>query len=100
MRSVRYLEAARTEFLHEIDYFSHIDPRLAKRFDRAVLKAEAQAAEFADSGTPYKHGTRRVLLPDRFKFSLVYLASADDILVVALAPFQRRPGYWKARLPA
>ena len=98
MREVRYLEAARAEFLHEIGYFSKISPRLAERFDQAIEKAEVQAAEFADMGSLYKHGTRRVLLPDRFKFSLVYLVFIDHVLVVAVAPFKRRPGYWKGRI--
>ena len=100
MSEVRYLDEARAEFLHEIDYFSKISPRLAERFDQAIEKAEVRAAEFADMGSRYKHGTRRVLLPDRFKFSLVYLVFTDHVLVVAVAPFKRRPGYWKGRVAA
>lgn len=98
MKSVRYLEEARAEFLHEVDYFAQVSSRLAERFDRAVQKAEAQVAEFAEMGSPYKYGTRRVLLPDKFKFSLVYLPFAHEILVVAVAPFKRKPGYWKSRV--
>ena len=100
MREVRYLEEARAEFLHEVTYFSKISPRLAERFDQAIEKAEVQAAKFADMGSRYKHGTRRVLLPDRFKFSLVYLVLTDHVLVVAVAPFKRRPDYWKHRVAA
>ena len=100
MRAVRYLEEARAEFLHEVDYFSQISPRLAERFDLAIQAAEVQAAEYAEMGSPYKHGTRRVLLPRRFKFSLVYLTFADHILVVAVAPSKRKPGYWKPRVAA
>ena len=55
MRSVRYVEEAREEFLHEVEYFTTISPRLGERFDRAVQKAEALAAEFADMGSPYKY---------------------------------------------
>ena len=51
MRSVRYLEEAREEFLHEVEYFTTISPGLGERFDRAVQKAEALAAEFADMNT-------------------------------------------------
>ena len=100
MRSIRYLPEARAEFLHEVGYFAQVSPRLAARFDQAVQKAEAQAAEFADMGMPYKYGTRRVLLPGRFKFSLVYLTFAQEVLVVALAPFKRKPGYWRSRVAA
>ena len=100
MSEVRYLDEARAEFLHEIDYFSRIGPRLAERFDQAIEKAELRAAELADMGSRYKHGTRRVPLPDRFKFSLFYMVFTDHVLVVAVAPFKRKPGYWKGRVAA
>ena len=35
MRSVRYLEEARDEYLHEVSYFAADSPRLAAKFDRA-----------------------------------------------------------------
>ena len=98
MREGIYLAEARAEFLHEIEYFSRVSPRLAQRFDLAVQAAEAQVAESAEMGTPYKHGTRRLLLPRRFKFSLVYLTFANHVLVVAVAPFKRKPGYWMVRV--
>ena len=92
------MDEARAEFLHEVEYFAQVSPRLAARFDKAVHKAEEQAAEFSDMGMPFKYGTRRVLLPGKFKFSLVYLTRPDEILVVALAPFKRKPAYWRARV--
>ena len=96
MRPIRYHEEAREEFLHEVRYFTAISARLAERFDKAVQAAEALAAEFPDAGAPYKHETRRVLLK-KFKFSLVYVSYENEILVLAVAPFRRRPAYWKAR---
>jgi hypothetical protein len=44
-----------------------------------------------------KAKTRRLLV-SRFPFQIVYLASTDAIVVVALAHLKRRPGYWKGRL--
>lgn len=99
MRAVRYLDEARAEFLHEVEYFSSISPRLGERFDEAVRKAEVLVAEFAEIGSPYKYGTRRVF-PGKFKFSIVYLMRPAEIVVIAVAPFKRRPGYWRARLGA
>ena len=97
MRTVRYLEEAREEYLHEVSYFAAVSPRLAAKFDQAVEKAEALASEFAAMGLPYKYGTRRVI-PGKFKFSIVYLTLQDEILVVAVAPFKRKQGYWRPRL--
>ena len=97
MRVVRYIDEAREEFLHEVTYFTAVSPRLGRRFDEAVQKAEALAAEFADAGLPYKFGPRRVF-PGRFKFSFVYVVREDEVVVLAVAPFRRKPGYWRLRL--
>jgi toxin ParE1/3/4 len=97
VRTVRYLEEAREEYLHEVSYFAAVSPHLAAKFDQAVEKAEALASEFAEMGLPYKYGTRRVI-PGKFKFSIVYLTLQDEILVIAVAPFKRKQGYWRPRL--
>jgi L-amino acid N-acyltransferase YncA len=97
VRSVRYHPDARAEFLHEVEYYSRLSVRLGERFDKAVLTAEARAAETPELWPKYKHKTRRVV-DRKFKFSLVYLYNESGITVVAVAPFRRRPGYWKARL--
>jgi plasmid stabilization system protein ParE len=97
VRSIRHHEAAREELLHEVRYHAAISARLAERFDRAVQAAEVSAAETPDLGSPHSHCTRRVLLR-RFKFLLVCVASGEQIVVIALAAFGRKPGYWKTRL--
>ena len=99
MRAVRYVDEAREEFLHEVAYFTTVSPRLGRRFDEAVQKAEALAAEFTDAGFPYKFGTRRVF-PGKFKFSIVYVVREDEVVILAVAPFRRRPGYWRPRISA
>ena len=99
MKPVRYLIQAREEFLHEVSYFSSVDPSLGKRFDAAIQKAESLIAEFPEMGMAYDHGTRRVF-PGKFKFSVVYLLRPEEVVVVAIAPFKRKPGYWGARTAA
>jgi len=99
VKPVRYLEEATDEFLHEVEYFTAVSPALGRRFDEAVRKAEALAAEFADAGSQYKYGTRRVF-PTKFKFSIVYLARPTEVVIVAIAPFKRKPGYWRSRVSA
>jgi toxin ParE1/3/4 len=55
VRAIRYVEAAREEFLHEVEYFTAVSPKLGQRFDEAVQKAEVLAAEFAEMGMSFKH---------------------------------------------
>lgn len=93
MRTVRYHPEARAEFLH----YAAISPRLAQRYDRAVHAAEVSAATTPEAWSKYKYKTRRVV-ERRFKFSLVYLHSDNEIHVVAVPPTQRKPGYWRTRL--
>ena len=97
MRSVRHHAEARAEFLHEVEYYAALSSRLSERYDKAVLAAEARAAESPETWPKYKHKTRRVV-DRKFKFSLVYLYTETEIVVIAIAPFRRKPGYWKGRL--
>jgi hypothetical protein len=62
----------------------------------AVEQAVQLASRFPEVGAPYKHGTRRVF-PRTFPFSLVYVVREADVCVLALAPFRRKPGYWRSR---
>jgi hypothetical protein len=51
-----------------------------------------------ESGNPISadQKTRRLLVP-RFPYQVVYRARPSEIVVVALAHLNRRPGYWKHR---
>lgn len=97
MRTVRYHPDARAEFLHQVGYYSSISTRLAERYDKAVHKAEIQAAETPEIWPSYTHKTRRVI-DRRFKFSLVYLHNEREVYVVAVAHDRRKPTYWRTRL--
>ena len=96
--------------------------RTLEFFDEALAEAEEAARWYAERSTiaatgfveeldsalehvqstpetwpTYEHGTRRFLLR-RFPYSVVYLANASRIVIVAVARAQRRPGYWRRRL--
>ena len=85
------------ELAWEVQYYAKISPQLGERFATGVERALAIAAEFPEMGAPYRHGTRRVF-PKRFPFSVVYLCRVDEILVLAIAPDDRKPGYWRSRM--
>ena len=94
---VRFHEAAMAELAWEVQYYAKISPQLGERFATVIERALAIATEFPDMGSPYKYGTRRVF-PKRFPFSVVYLHRSDGILVLAIAPDDRKPGYWHSRM--
>lgn len=96
MKPVRFHDAARAELVHEVGYYGGIARSLGERLAGAVEQAVALAAEYPEMGSPYKHGTRRVF-PRKFPFSIVYIVRETEIVVLAIAPFSRKPGYWRSR---
>lgn len=96
MKPVRFHDEAKAEIAHETLYYNSVSKALAEQFVKAVENAVALASEFPGMGTTYKFGTRR-FYPRKFPFSVVYLERADEIYVLALAPFARKPGYWRTR---
>ena len=96
MKPVRFHDEARLELINEVLYYATISPRLGDRLATAVEQATQLASELPDMGSPYKYGTRRVF-PRKFPFSVVYVARESEIYVLALAPFSRKPGYWRSR---
>ncbi len=96
MTRVRFHDVALSELAHEVEYFAKISPDLGERFAAAVERAVKIAAEFPEMGSPHKFGTRRVF-PQRFPVSVVYFHRAGEIFVLAIAPDERKPGYWKNR---
>jgi toxin ParE1/3/4 len=96
VKPVRFHDAARIELLNEIQYYTGISPKLGERLAVAVEQATQLASEFPDVGTPYRYGTRRVF-PRKFPFSIVYVIREAEVYIVAVAPFRRKPDYWRAR---
>jgi plasmid stabilization system protein ParE len=95
--SVRFLPPAEAELLHEIEYYSSARTGTGVRFQAAVEAALERAARHPLGGAPSPKGTRSVLVKG-FPFSVVYRANELELLVVAVAPHRRRPGYWMARI--
>ena len=82
--------------VHEVGYDTAVSAQPGERFDKAVQAAASRAAESPDLGSPYIHGARRVFAK-RFKFSVVYLMHEQEVVILAIAPFSRKPGYWRLR---
>lgn len=97
MKRAEFVAAARREFLAEVAYYDKEEPGLGARFAAAVEEATARAVAFPLAGSPYRMGTRRVLVKD-FPFMLVYRVTDDSIIVFALAHQSRFPGYWQSRV--
>ena len=62
MRQVRFVDAARREFLAEVIYYNNERVGLGARFTAAVEEATARAAAFPLTGSPASMSTRRVFV--------------------------------------
>jgi plasmid stabilization system protein ParE len=97
VKSVRFVPAARREFLAEVVYYNQEQAGLGARFAAAVEEAAARALAFPFAGSPAAAATRRVFLLG-FPFSVVYREVAAGIVIFALAHQSRRPDYWATRV--
>ena len=77
-------------------YYEERSPGLGERFLSQVDEAVKLAVSMPGIGSPYRHDTRRVF-PKDFPHSVVYQEVEDVLIVLAVAPFRRKPGYWRKR---
>lgn len=96
MKPVRFHPEAEIELAAEAKYYEEISPGLGERFIREVQAAVELASAFPGIGAPHKYGTRRVF-PRKFPFSIIYQELTMELVVLAIAPFPRRPAYWRGR---
>jgi toxin ParE1/3/4 len=95
----RFLPEAEAELLHEVEYYSTARSGAGVRFQAAVEAAADRATRHPHGGAPSLKGTRSILVKG-FPFSLVYRYASGELLVVAVAPHRKQPGYWLSRLSA
>ena len=96
MRSARFHAEAESELQAEATYYEQHTKGLGERFSLEVEAAVRVACLFPYIGSLYKYGTRRVY-PRKFPFSVVYVVRSEEVLVLAIAPFSKKPGYWRSR---
>ena len=77
-------------------YYEERSEGLGSRFIEQVEAAAELAASMPGIGSPYKYGSRRVF-PKDFPFSVVYRDARDELFIIVVAAFRRKPGYWRGR---
>lgn len=77
-------------------YYEERNAGLGGRFTAQVEAAVELAASMPGIGSPYRNGTRRVFAKD-FPHSIVYREAGDVVIILAVAPFRRKPDYWRRR---
>ncbi len=96
---VRFHRLASQEYVRALRWYARRSPRAAQRFQDAIDEAVRRIAA-APQSWPIFRGPYRWLRAGRFPYIVYYrLVSSTDVLIVAVAHQQRRPGYWVRRSP-
>ena len=96
MKRLRLDAAARDELLHEIGYYEATRPGTGRKFRVAVDQALDHIRHAPGAGKPDEENCRRLRIKG-FPFSAVYREEASEIVIYAIRPDARDPGYWLAR---
>ena len=97
MKAYRYLDEAEQEFEEHVGYFDGISRTVARKFVDHVEAAVRDIRRYPQIGAPLTRHVRKLVLT-AFKYSILYIDRPGEIIIVAVAPHRRRPGYWRKRL--
>lgn len=95
MKGYRFLPPAEEEVTEASFYYQTASGGLGQEFLDDLQRTINAVRERPKLGRPVSRGLRQAPL-QRFPFLLIY-AEEEEILVVAVAHQNRRPGYWRAR---
>lgn len=89
-------EEARAELLKETAYYETQREGAGRRFRESVNASFDLIRRFPSGGAPGPAGTRQTKVKG-FPFTVIYRDEAVAVIVFAVAPDRRKPGYWLAR---
>jgi plasmid stabilization system protein ParE len=98
--NIRIHRLAVAEIDHEVDYYESRETGLGAELEDTVDAALEFILRFPDAAPQWRdRRDRRLLLLDRFPFTVAYQIHGNEIVVLALAHASRRPSYWSRRKP-
>jgi plasmid stabilization system protein ParE len=91
-------DEAELEFYDIIDHYKKIERSLSAKFIHEFTETVQYLLDFPKVGSPYLHGTKRMILR-RFPYAIVYKIYHEKVIVVyAVMHMSRKKDYWKERL--
>lgn len=98
----RYHPEAEEEFFGAVDWYEDREPGLGRRFLNAVRSAVDVVVDDPEAWATWPGWDRepavRSKVVNGFPYRLVYLVHSTELVVIAIAPQKREPGYWRARV--
>lgn len=93
----RFLLPARRELRETVRYYHTQLPRLGEEFRDEAWETVRRIKEFPLAWHPLGDTIRRCQMR-RFPYGIIYEASEDDIVIIAIAHLHRKPEYWRPRV--
>ena len=97
MIGYRFLHPAEEEMAEASLFYEGASSGLGNDFLDDVQRIIERLREHPYLGQTVAPNLRRTLL-HRFPFSIIYSVETDAILIIAVAHYGRRPGYWQNRV--
>ena len=97
MKQYRFLDEADAEFQEQVRYYDKQVAGLGDRFIADVENIITHVRRYPQSGVRVSRNLRKRVLTV-FRHDVLYVDALDEVIVVAVAPHSRRPGYWRDRL--
>ena len=97
MTAVIFLPPAQEEMTAAARYYQAQSVGLGTEFLAEVEWTIAAIASHPKAAQKVGQDIRRRLLK-RFPFGILYVATVDEIMILAVMHIRRRPGYWQDRL--
>lgn len=94
---ISMIPLARREMLRAALWYDRRQAGLGDRFLDDIRSSLLSVLDFPAAFPPIDAVYRRKLL-DVFPYALIYRTDNDEIAVVAVANYKRRPNYWRDRV--
>jgi len=93
----RFLLPARTELREAVRYYNAQRVRLGEEFRIEAWETIRRIEELPLAWHPLGGAIRRCQMR-RFPYGIIYEASEDEIVIIAIAHLHRKPDYWRSRV--
>ncbi len=96
---IEFLDPAKKELADAVAYYNEQSEGLGYRFAAEVRTTLARIVQYPHAWARISERTRRCRTIG-FPYGVIYQASEDAIVVVAVMHLHRHPDSWRARLPS
>jgi hypothetical protein len=92
----RFLRPAQRELKDAVRYYDAQRLHLGTEFRDEVWETIQRIKRFPEAWHPLSASIRRCQM-NRFPYGLIYTASNNELLIIAVAHLHRVPEYWRSR---